>query len=122
MSRRTRRLVVALIAGAGVARAQPAGDPTPGTMAPLVAIVNPMDGAVVGQPWRVQVRVQHPSGLSAIASVTLAISGSGGGTVALSPNTKYSRGADRGIYEASVTADVGSHELVATVTDTSARA
>jgi hypothetical protein len=103
------------------ALAQRAGDPSPGSLAPVVAIVNPMDGAVTGRRVRVQARVQHPAGLSAISQVTLAIAGAGSTGVAMSQNTRYLSAPETGLYEAIIALPPGSATLVATATDTSAR-
>ncbi|HZZ85586.1 MAG TPA: cytochrome c3 family protein [Anaeromyxobacteraceae bacterium] len=100
------------------ALAQRMGDPTPGSQAPLVALVNPMDGAIVGQRIRVQARVQHPAGLGAVASVTLSVAGASSFGAALSLNPAYALAPDTGIYEAIVSLAPGGYALVATAVDT----
>jgi hypothetical protein len=101
--------------------AQRVGDPAPDTLAPLVVIVNPMHGAVVSPHIRVQARVQHPSGLGAIASISVSLTGATTSTVALSANGSYSAGADTGVYEATVDLVPGSTTLVATAQDDAGR-
>lgn len=113
--------ILALLAIGGEVRAQPAGDPTPGSLAPLVVIVNPMTGAVVGQAVRVQARVHHPSGSAAVTGVTLSISGAGAGSVPLLANPRYAPPGGAAIWEANVSLSVGLHALVATATDSSGR-
>ncbi len=100
------------------ARAQHMGDPTPGSQAPLVVLVNPMNGVVVGQQVRVQARVQHPAGLGAVASVNLSVSGPASFQTALTLNPAYALAPDTGIYEAIVPFSSGSSALLATATDT----
>ncbi|WP_248357101.1 hypothetical protein [Anaeromyxobacter oryzae] len=107
---------------ARAAFAQPMGDPTPGTLAPLVVIVNPMDGGVVGQRIRVEARVQHPLGLGAIASVRLSIAGASTSSIALVQNARYAGAGGSAIYEATVALLPGTSTLVATATDTEGRA
>ncbi|WP_242393811.1 cytochrome c3 family protein [Anaeromyxobacter oryzisoli] len=108
---------------ASAALALPAGDPTPGTLAPLVVIVSPMDGAVVGRSARIQARVQSPSGVAAISSVSVSIAGASTSTstVSLARNPSSVLGADRGVYEAIVQLAPGRYTLVASATDTAAR-
>jgi hypothetical protein len=114
-------VILAILLASGVARAQPAGDPTPGSPAPLVVVVNPMNGAVVGDRIRVEARVHHPSGLAAVSAVSLSISGAGGATVPLARNPSYALPAGAGIYEALVPLQQGTHTLVATATDSAGR-
>ncbi len=121
MRRIARLAVLVIVLMAARARAQPAGDPTPGTLAPLVVILNPMDGAVVAERIRLQARVHHPLGLDAVTAVTLSVSGAGGSTVALARNARYTLGDQRAIYEALLTLEPGSHALVATATDAAGR-
>lgn len=99
--------------------AQRMGDPTPGSQAPLVVLVNPMTGAVVGSRLRVQAQVQHPAGLGAVASVALTVTGPSGFATALSRNDAYALDANTGIYEAIVPLVPGSYTLLATATDVS---
>jgi hypothetical protein len=113
--------LVLLLAPARAALAQPMGDPTPGTLAPLVVIVTPMNGGVVGSTVRVEARVHHPSGLDAIASVSLSITDASPSSVALSRNASYALGPATGIYEAVVPLAAGGHTLVAIATDTGGR-
>jgi hypothetical protein len=117
----TRCATAAALLAAGVAGAQPAGDPTPGTLAPLVVIVNPMDGATVGELIRVQARVHHPLGADTISAVTLAVSGAGGSTLTLARNGRYDLGAEQAIFEGRATLEPGSHALVATAIDGAGR-
>jgi hypothetical protein len=101
--------------------ALPAGDPTPGTLAPLVTIVTPMDGTVVGARIRVQARVHHPSGLAALSSVRVAASGSSALDVGMAPLTAFALGPETAIFEAIVELTPGATTLVATATDSAGR-
>jgi hypothetical protein len=107
--------------GPGAVSAQRSGDPTPGSLAPLVVVVSPLNGGVVGARWRVQARVQHPSGRDAVASVSLAITGATTSTVALGRNPSYDRGADVGVWEGIVELAPGATVLLATATDGAGR-
>lgn len=101
---------------------QRAGDPTPGSLAPLVVIVTPANGAVVGRRIRVEARVQHPGGPTAIASVRIAVTGASSATVTMAASTSYApeSGAPLdgpSVYEAIVSLAPGASSLTATATD-----
>ncbi len=112
---------ILLLAFARAALAQRAGDPTPDSAAPVVVVVDPMDGGVVGTRLRVQARVQHPAGLGAVTGVSLSATGATVATVPLARNASYALAGGAGMYEAIVTLARGASTLVATATDGAGR-
>lgn len=90
-------------------------------MAPVVAIVEPMDGTVIGEQVRVQARVHHPSGIDAVASVRLVVAGATALDRTMTRNTKFPAEPGAAIFEAIVSFAPGAATLVATATDTGGR-
>lgn len=121
MPRGAWRGALAALALARAAAAQPPGDPTPGSQAPLVVIVNPMTGALVGPRILVQARVHDPSGLEAIASVSLSIAGARTATVSLARSAAPPAATGAEIWAAVVDLAPGAATLVATATDAAGR-
>jgi len=112
---------VLCLAAPRAALAQRSGDPTPGSLAPLVAIVTPATGAATGLRLRVEARVHHPGGLAAIASVQLTVTGATTLGQPMAPSAAYAPAPDAAIYEATIDLAPGASTLLATATDGAGR-
>ena len=72
------------------------GDPTPDSVRPVVSIINPMNGAVLSQPTRVQVRVFSPNA-QPLSAVNLLVDGAAPGATVTAVGQQAYPGSTTGV-------------------------